>query len=352
VALWAAMSGACTQRDSPDAAASSSSAAASSATAVGTGSSVAPQPDAAVADAAAADADADAGADDRPLHRRTRDDLLALLPFEEKLGGKDTRKPWLPTVIAPGTPARINQGNPDLAVHTIGRAQCLAGLSGITLQTEAQKKTCGGKEMMVPVLEHIDEPPRACIDVFEFPNVPCELPFVWVPPAWADQLCRIQGKRLCTQQEWVRACGGDPAGGKPWKYAYGEELDLAACNTQKSIKKLGCDAGTAASAWKTCPTLTEPAGAFPRCRSRSGVHDMHGNVAEEMTRLDADGQQYSQLKGSAFFYVDVARKPGDAPKRENYSDHCAHDPRWHVEPMREAFHVNYHLGFRCCLSLD
>ena len=78
---------------------------------------------------------------------------------------------------------------------------------------------------------------------------------------------------------------------------------------------------------------------------------MHGNVAEEMTRYDPDGHVYSQLKGSAFFYVDVARKPGDKPVKENYPDHCAHDPRWHVERMDDAWHVNYHLGFRCCLPL-
>jgi len=30
-----------------------------------------------------------------------------------------------------------------------------------------------------------------------------------------------------------------------------------------------------------------------------------------MTRLDPDGHTYSQLKGSAFFYVDVARKPDE-----------------------------------------
>jgi hypothetical protein len=52
--------------------------------------------------------------------------------------------------------------------------------------------------------------------------------------------------------------------------------------------------------------------------------------------------------------VDVARKHNERQKegsRETYPDHCAHDPRWHVEPMATAWHVNYHLGFRCCKTV-
>jgi hypothetical protein len=50
----------------------------------------------------------------------------------------------------------------------------------------------------------------------------------------------------------------------------------------------------------------------------------------------------------------VARKHNERQKegaRETYADHCAHDPRWHVEPMVKAWHVNYHLGFRCCKTI-
>ena len=79
------------------------------------------------------------------------------------------------------------------------------------------------------------------------------------------------------------------------------------------------------------------------------MFDQHGNVAEIMTRRDRDdGKLYSQLKGSAWFYVEVAREH-DAPRpkgRETYPDHCAYSPRWHVEPMEDAWHANYHLGLR------
>ena len=64
---------------------------------------------------------------------------------------------------------------------------------------------------------------------------------------------------------------------------------------------------------------------------------------------------YTQLKGSAFFYVDVARESNKPTRRarcdDTYPDHCNYDPRWHVEMLDEALHMNYHLGFRCCKSI-
>lgn len=291
-------------------------------------------------------------ADGRPLHLTTQDDLLDLFKVRPGKHRVDDPVVFLGKFVGPDGPAYFNQGNAELAQHAISREQCLKGLGGLIVQTEEQQEACGGRENMVPIYSKGKrDQSKACIDVFEYPNRACELPIVWAPPIHAAMLCDLQGKRLCTQEEWVLACGGDPAGGPASRYAYGDELDLSICNTSKSAKQSACDPASARSAWKTCATNTEPSGAFPRCRSRLGVFDMHGNVAEEMTRLDADGHVYSQLKGSAFFYVDVTRKPGDVARRENYPDVCAHDPRWHVEPMTEAWHVNYHLGFRCCMTV-
>ena len=294
--------------------------------------------------------------DDRPLQHTTQEALLALITVAP---GKKWRKrdpgEFLRRYVGPEGPGQTNQGNPALARHVIGRAQCLEGLRGVTLQTEAQREACGGHENMVPIYEGGDvAKSKACIDVFEYPNRACELPMVWVPPAHAAALCELQGKRLCTQDEWVLACRGDPEGGAPSTYAYGSELDLDVCNTNKPAAKWSdkpCDPRTIDTTWATCATNTEPSGSYPRCRSRFGVFDQHGNVAEAMTRFDPEEDKVvSQLKGSAFFYVDVARRLDEPPRREVYSDHCAHDPRWHVQPIRKAFHVNYHLGFRCCFA--
>ena len=251
---------------------------------------------------------------------------------------------------------RIGQGNRLISQHSIGRRACGEHLRGVVLQTPEQRARCGDANM-VPVWDRGGgvQSAQFCIDVFEFPNQACELPFVFVAPFQAKRICEAQGKRLCAQEEWNLACRGDPAGGPDRQYAYGDELDLTVCNTNKSRAGSSppCDVSNNEKLWATCGTNTEPSGAFPRCRSRFGVFDQHGNVAEIMTRLEqADAEVKSQLKGSAFFYVEVAAKPNDPGGYwTRYPDHCNFDPRWHVESLETAAHMNYHLGFRCCKSV-
>jgi formylglycine-generating enzyme required for sulfatase activity len=255
-----------------------------------------------------------------------------------------------------GGPWRLGQGNRAISQHAIGRRACLAGLADVVVQSPEQRARCDA-ENMVPVWSKGGSAAgaRFCIDVFEFPNKACELPFVFVTPSQALRICEAQGKRLCTQDEWNLACRADPSGGRDSLYAYGDDLDLTVCNTNKSrAGGTPCEVSTSDKVWTTCGTNTEPAGAFPRCRSRFGVFDQHGNVAEIMTRVEtADGEVKSQLKGSAFFYVDVAKKPNDPGGYwTRYPDNCNFDPRWHVEKIETAGHMNYHLGFRCCKSID
>jgi sulfatase modifying factor 1 len=255
-----------------------------------------------------------------------------------------------------GGPWRMSQGNRAIAHHALGQRACLEGLRDVVLQTPEQRERCGA-DGMVPVWERGGsiETAHFCIDLFEFPGRPCELPFVFVTPGQALKVCHALGKRLCTQDEWNLACRADPSGGPDRVYAYGDDLDLAVCNTNKS--RAGgptCDVSTNERLWTTCGTNTEPSGAFPRCRSRFGVFDQHGNVAEIMTRFEpADGKMYTQLKGSAFFYADVAKKPTDPGGYwSKYPDQCNFDPRWHVEKLEDSSHMNYHLGFRCCKALS
>jgi len=332
--------------DVPSAPAASSSPSVSSAAA--SGSALAPQPSA-----------APPPPPEPPSYAQSTADLLALMgPFPE--GGKarrgETLEEFGERLFGLGGPGKTNQGNPELAMHAVSKSACKKGLEGVVLQTPEQKALCGA-EMMVPIwtAKEGKEGAHVCIDVFEAPNKPCELPFVWTGPTPAREICRRLDKRLCTQDEWVTACSGDPEGGAPSRFAYGETLDLAICNTNKraaahQVGTTACDPNTIGAAYKTCGTHTEPSGSFPKCKSRFGVYDQHGNVAEIMTRWDPEEEEtVSQLKGSAFFYVDVI--PDKKRTKETYSDHCAHDPRWHVEPMKKAWHVNYHLGFRCCRDI-
>jgi sulfatase modifying factor 1 len=309
----------------------------------------------AAADAALA-ADAEPYDDPMAIHYDTQAGLLALVdvrpltPAQYRVVRPDL---FLSFNVGPAV-TRMNQGNKLIAHHSLGRRACLDRLKDVVLQTDEQRARCGAPNM-VPVYRRGD-PTSAhfCIDVFEFPNKPCELPFVWAAPTHAQTMCALQGKRLCTQQEWSLACRADPAGGPDTTYAYGNDLDLHVCNTDKPRGRDNtCSTRTAKTAWATCGTDTEPSGSFPKCRSHFGVYDMHGNVAEIMTRRDKDGTVVSQLKGSAFFYAEVAQKPNEpGPRgRQTYPDNCNYDPRWHVEPMDRAWHASYHLGFRCCKTI-
>ena len=309
--------------------------------------------------AASSEGDAGAPADTSPLHKTTRDDLLALFALKPLTPNESAHilpGAFLNGALGVGSPSKIHQGNPSTALHEISRAKCLAGLAGVTLQTPAQRTACG-QDNMVPV--HVrGKDPYFCIDVFEFPNKPCELPFVWASPTYAKKICELSGKRLCSQIEWQLACHADPADGPDSRYAYGDTLDLDVCHTKRkhrTVAEKPCTSTDAQTTYRTCSTDTEPSGAFPKCRSRYGVYDLHGNVAEIMMRRDADGSVKSQLKGSAWFYDEVAREVAGPPLHAGaqgaYPDHCNFDPRWHVESIENAWHVNYHLGFRCCKSI-
>ncbi len=297
--------------------------------------------------------------EDEPLERATSDELIDLTGLPHTAF---TRSLFGPTA------GHFNDGNAAIAHHDMTRRACLQGLRDVVIQSPEQRAVCGA-ENMVPIYRGGDmSAAKTCIDIFEFPNRACELPMVWGSPPQAKAICEAQGKRLCAQSEWNLACAGDPDGGKDRVYAYGDVLDYSICNTDKT-HELGaptpwgtrmwqCHPQNASTTWKTCSTDTEPAGAFPRCRSRFGVFDQHGNVAEIMSRKQ-DGVTYTQLKGSAFFYIDVGRSH-DAPHgdkmsggqmHDTYPDGCDYDPRWHVEVLDHAKHSNYHLGFRCCKSL-
>lgn len=304
----------------------------------------------------AVDAAAAGGDDPMKNHHDTREELLALFSIKDFTDEEKKRiqpDAFLRNVIGPGGPGRFNQGNKAIAQHTISKEQCLAGLKDIVIQTPEQREKCGA-ENMVPVWIKGKEA-WFCIDVFEFPNKACELPFVWTAPTQAKKVCELQGKRLCAQTEWNIACRGDPEGGDDQRYAYGNKVDIEICHTNLRHRK-PCNPHDAKSAFNTCTTDTEPSGSFPKCRSRFGVFDQHGNVAEVMMRREGE-QLVTQLKGSAWFYNELVREPGEpvpettTNKSGAYPDHCNFDPRWHVEKLEAAWHVNYHLGFRCCKSI-
>lgn len=270
----------------------------------------------------------------------------------------------------------VGQGNPKVTVHPATEAECAEKLRG--LGTEYQNPLfldiCG-KPFMAPLYDpetqDIGEA-RVCIDQFEFPNIPCVYPVVWVRANEAAKICEVLGKRLCDAHEWEGACEGslkppdyrfDLARGKPAneavqamraahnqrfagakKWGYGGEYQKRICGTSGS-KSPSCDGG----GWSLCGSNTFPAGFFPDCTSALRVFDLHGNAAEHMNLPLAPDQMASdksraygvtEMKGS-WFVFDAFRA---------HEDWCRwRAPFWHgTRVMDPKSHHNYHLSFRCC----
>ncbi|MCX7957561.1 MAG: formylglycine-generating enzyme family protein, partial [Deltaproteobacteria bacterium] len=138
-----------------------------------------------------------------------------------------------------------------------------------------------------------------CIDIFEYPNKRGATPKTNVGLQEAESLCQKAGKRLCSEEEWEKACKG-PGNAK---FAYGNTFVPGKCNTADAE---GNKSGLQAS------------GSLPGCVSGYGVFDMSGNAAE---------------------ITKNAVKGGSADKADYASRCAARVAKTAASPMT---------GFRCC----
>jgi len=273
----------------------------------------------------------------------------------------------------------IGQGNPAITEHPMTPAQCSAQLAGrnMSYADAGFERICGAK-YMAPLYDPQNSAATqaaACIDQFEFPDIPCTYPVVWVKAKEAAELCEAEGKRLCDAHEWEGACDGrllppdyrfDLAQGvapdvaiarmraahnreysptKRWSYGLDYERGICAAASHKSPN---CNGGS----WADCGSNTYPAGSFPACHSPLQVYDLNGNAAEHMnlpltpSQMSSAGSTtlgYTEMKGSWFIF-DTYRA---------HDDWCRwRAPFWHgTRVMASDSHANYHLGFRCCKTL-
>ena len=263
------------------------------------------------------------------------------------------------------------QGNPAISVHPLTPEQCAARIPGgpSSYDNARNRRICGDR-YMAPLYDPATQRPedaQACIDMFEFPNIPCTYPVVWIKAREAAQVCAAQGKRLCDAHEWEGACAGaltEPdypfgagsvaamrnrhnaryAATKNWAYGSNYQRGVCAANSSKSP---GCAGG----GFGRCGSNTYPTGAFPGCVSALGVYDQHGNAAEHMNlpmtpaqMTSAGGMGVTEMKGSWFIF----------DKYRAHEDWCRwRAPYWHgSQVMSTGSHANYHLGFRCCKSVN
>ena len=149
-----------------------------------------------------------------------------------------------------------------------------------------------------------------CIDLYEWPDASGKAPKIAAGFSEADASCKRSGKRLCSEDEWEKACKG-PA---DLRFPYGSAFDPDACNTQDRA---------------TNPRKIAASGSFPNCRSGYGVFDLSGNAAEWTA---------SSFEGTG---PDKVVKGGNAT-RPAFDDRCS---------SRRRLSVNTHdinVGFRCC----
>ncbi len=150
---------------------------------------------------------------------------------------------------------------------------------------------------------------KFCIDQYEFPNKKGQIPSRSNTWQEAQDECKKVGKHLCSALEWTSSCAGIDA--DVTAYPYGNKFVIENSNT------LG-------NPWSH--NTPSKSGAFENCKSKLGVFDMSGNVAEWTS--DAD-------KGSAYVY-------GGSYQSSERESRC--DSKVLLDKNKKYFYV----GFRCC----
>jgi formylglycine-generating enzyme len=152
----------------------------------------------------------------------------------------------------------------------------------------------------------------------------------YISQTQAAAACRLAGKRLCTDKEWVAACKG----AERWDYPYGPNHEPDRCNDSER-PGLWKNGALPHASFRNFDQLNDPlmnqlyglakTGSFSGCKTREGIFDLIGNLYE--WTADPSGT----FRGG---YYRNARERG--PSCTYATD--THAPTYH----------DYSTGFRCC----
>lgn len=152
-----------------------------------------------------------------------------------------------------------------------------------------------------------------CIDRFEYPG-PGRRPRTSMSFYQAQKACEKKGKRLCSEEEWERACKGS----RNIRYPYGNDFNDRICNTRTKD-----DQNRSVTA----------SGRFRRCRSPYGIYDMSGNVAEWTASRYRRGAPTRVVRGGSARHADwgvrCASRSAQSPSRRKgtIGFRCCTDPK-------------------------
>ncbi len=141
----------------------------------------------------------------------------------------------------------------------------------------------------------------------------------------AGRVCAAAGKRLCSREEWVRACRGEAGA----RFPYGEHYQVGRCNVARPVHPAFLLHGNS-SLGHTDPRLNllveeerdallHPTGTTPACVSRWGgdkLFDMVGNLDEW---VDQDGGFLGGFYARSTTQGCDARVSSHAPSYYDYS---------------------------------
>ena len=166
-----------------------------------------------------------------------------------------------------------------------------------------------------------------CIDKYEYPNKLGVKPRNLVLYAEAVQICLSQGKRLCTTDEWSRACSGP----QKFKHPYGNEFREEACNlAQTRVTETWTWYGLRRRDKEIVLSQPALAGRYKPCVSGYGAYDMLGNYWEW---TDAGNTKHTILMGGS--WSTPAEKVSCLNKTETAT----------------KFYRIRNVSFRCCCDL-
>jgi hypothetical protein len=162
-----------------------------------------------------------------------------------------------------------------------------------------------------------------------------------VPQGYIDRdqagaACAEAGKRLCTDDEWLRACRGP----LDFTFPYGNTREPGVCNDHRAVHPAVEYFGTTAS-WiytmlghpclNQLPHSLDRTGSSTGCVTQEGAFDMMGNLHEWTSGTTSTG--HGEFRGG--YYVDtVLNGPG-----------CLYLTTAHAPS-----YWDYSTGFRCCAN--